>query len=264
MNVSWLRSLVAVIALSICLNAVASDSTKVDKKPLQADADNAGLRLPKGFGAIVVIPDAGRARHIAVAPNGDIYVKLERLKEGKGILVLHEDGNGKATVVHSFGDYGGTGIAIKNGYLYASSNEDVFRYKLDANNKVIDANHPEKIISGLWNRRQHESKSITLDNAGNIYVNIGAPSNSCQMQDRAVASMGIDPCPILDSAAAIWQFKADKLNQSYADGVRYCTGIRNIVGLDWNTDVNELYAMMHGRDDLYRMFPTFYDTVQGA
>ena len=264
MNASWLRSLVAMIVIFISLNAIASDSTRIEKKPLQADADNAGLKLPKGFGAIVVIPDAGRARHIAVSPSGEIYVKLERLKDGKGILVLHEEGNGKATVVQSFGNYGGTGIAVKNGYLYASSNDDVFRYKLDANNRVIDADHPEKIITGLWNRRQHESKSIALDNAGNIYVNIGAPSNSCQMQDRAIASMGIDPCPILDSAAAIWQFKADKLNQSYADGVRYCTGIRNIVGLDWNNDVNQLYAMMHGRDDLGRMFPKYYDSVQSA
>jgi glucose/arabinose dehydrogenase len=264
MNASWLRSLASIVILSLSLNTLASDSTRVERKPLQADADNAGLKLQKGFGAIVVTADAAHARHIAVSPSGEIYVKLERLKDGKGILVLHEDADGKATIVQSFGNYGGTGIAIKNGYLYASSNDEVFRYKLDANNRVIDADHPEKIITGLWNRRQHESKSITLDNAGNIYVNIGAPSNSCQMQDRAVASMGIDPCPILDSAAAIWQFKADKLNQSYAEGVRYCTGIRNIVGLDWNNDVNELYAMMHGRDDLNRMFPKYYDSVQGA
>jgi hypothetical protein len=29
-------------------------------------------------------------------------------------------------------NYNGTGIAIKNGYLYASSDDDVYRYKLDA------------------------------------------------------------------------------------------------------------------------------------
>ena len=42
----------------------------------------------------------------------------------------------------------------------------------------------------------------------------------------------------------IWQFKVNrKLNQSYAEGVRYATGLRNVVGLDWNGQVNELYAM---------------------
>ena len=264
MKAFWLRSLVIFIMVCFTVNAMASDTTKVTASPLRADADNAGLKLQKGFGAIVVVPGVGRPRHIAVSSTGEIYVKLERLKNGTGIAVLKEDASGKAKVIDSFGNYGGTGIAIKNGYLYASSNNDVFRYKLDAKNRVIDTAHPEKIITGLINRRQHESKSIALDNAGNIYVNIGAPSNSCQIQDRAVGSLGIDPCPILDSCAAIWQFKADKLNQSYPEGVRYCTGIRNIVGLDWNNDVNELYAMMHGRDDLSRMFPKYFDSAQSA
>ena len=109
-----------------------------------------------------------------------------------------------------FGSYGGTGISVKDGYLYASSDEDVFRYKLDAKGEVTNPTQPEKIITGLINRRQHESKSITLDNAGNIYVNIGAYSNSCQVKDRQKGSMGQPNCPILDSAGGIWQFRADK------------------------------------------------------
>ena len=38
----------------------------------------------------------------------------------------------------------GTGIVIKNGYLYASSDDDVYRYKLNAANEVADADHPER------------------------------------------------------------------------------------------------------------------------
>jgi len=252
------------VALCISIGVFASDTTKVVKQPLQPDADNAGLTLPNGFGAIVMIDSVGRNRHIAVNPNGDIYIKLERLRNGKGIVVLREDANGKAKELTGFGNYGGTGIAFKNGYLYASSDNDVYRYKLNDRNEVIDGEKPERIITGLINRRQHESKSITLDNAGNIYVNIGAYSNSCQIQDRANGSMGKDPCPILDSAGGIWQFKVDKLDQSYAEGTRYCTGTRNIVGLDWNNDVNQLYAMQHGRDDLYRMFPKYFDSADNA
>ena len=48
-------------------------------------------------------------------------------------------------------------------------------------------------------------KAITLDYDGNLYVNIGAYSNSCQVQDRTKGSPGIKPCPVLDSAAGIWQ-----------------------------------------------------------
>ncbi|HTL06673.1 MAG TPA: PQQ-dependent sugar dehydrogenase, partial [Chitinophagaceae bacterium] len=73
-----------------------------------------------------------------------------------------------------------------------------------------------------------------------------------------------DPCPILDSAGGIWQFKADQLNQSYATGVRYATGLRNVVGLDWNNEVNDLYVMQHGRDMLFQFYPEMFDQKAGA
>ena len=75
--------------------------------------------------------DLGAARHIAVASNGDIFVKLEKLKDGKGIYLLHDaNKDGRAEQMTGFGNYNGTGIYLKDGYLYASSNEEVYRYKL--------------------------------------------------------------------------------------------------------------------------------------
>jgi glucose/arabinose dehydrogenase len=119
-------------------------------------------------------------------------------------------------------------------------------------------------VTGLVNKRQHESKSITLDNKGNIYVNIGAPSNVCQEKDRTQGSPGRMPCPILDSAGGIWQFRADKTDQSYGEGVRYATGLRNVVGLDWNNEVNDLYVMQHGRDMLFQFYPSLFTQKEGA
>lgn len=228
------------------------------------DANNAGLKLPQGFGAEVTAEVNASARHIVVTPNGIIYVKLARPKDGKGILVLQQDAAGKATLKSGFGNYGGTGIYLKNGYLYASSNQEVFRYKLNAQNEVIDPNAPEKIITGLKMGREHETKSLVLDNDNNIYVNVGAYSNSCQQVDRQLHSMGIKGCPILDSAGGIWQFKADKPNQTYKDGVRYTTGLRNVVGLDWNTQLNQVFVMQHGRDQLHDIFPEMYTTKESS
>ncbi len=224
-------------------------------------ADNE-LTLPQGFKAETVVESLGRNRHIVVNSNGDIYVKLEKLKDGKGIVVLRSD-KGKYDLIKSFGNYTGTGIAIKKGYLYATSDNEVFRYKM-LNNEVADPDHPEKIVTGLVSGNQHSSKSIALDNAGNIYVTIGAPSNACQEQDRTPGSRGKDPCPILEKAGGIWQFKVDQLNQSYEQGIRYCTGIRNIVGLDWNTKENQLYAMQHGRDQLSQIDSKDYNNEQNA
>jgi len=224
---------------------------------------NAGLKLPEGFSATVVAENVGKARHLAVTPQGDIYVRLARPVNGKGTVILHE-ANGKAVMKSGFGNYGGTGIAIKDGYLYASSNQEVYRYKLDASNKPVNPEAPEKIITGLVDRGQHETKSLTLDNEGNIYVNIGAYSNSCQEQDRGKGSLGRKPCPVLEDAGGIWMFKTDKLNQSYAEGVRYATGLRNVVGLDWNQQLNQLFVMQHGRDQLHDIFPDLFTVKQSA
>ncbi|MGD8360351.1 MAG: hypothetical protein PVJ04_02885, partial [Gemmatimonadota bacterium] len=40
------------------------------------DPGNGGLTLPDGFCASVVVDSLGPARHLAVAPNGDIFVAL--------------------------------------------------------------------------------------------------------------------------------------------------------------------------------------------
>lgn len=253
-----------IICISVQLFAT-NDTTNVATRISVVAADNAGLTMPSGFTASVVAENMGRARHIVATAQGGLYVKLERLKDGKGIFYLKDtNGDGTMETVKSFGNYYGTGIAIKNGYLYASSDQDVYRYKLDANGEVIDAENPQRIVKGLWDKRQHASKSLALDDAGNIYVNIGAPSNSCQEVDRTKGSKGMTPCPILDSAGGIWQFKVDVTDQGYHNGVRYATGLRNVVGLDWNQQENKLYVTMHGRDMLYTLYPEMYDSTASA
>ena len=242
----------------------ASDTAIVVSKGVLLPPDNAGLKLPMGFSALAIIDSLGKARHIVATAQGAIYVKLDKLVNGKGIFRLKDtNGDGKIDDLKSFGDYRGTGITIKNDYLYASSNDEVFRYRLDKNGEVINPDSPEKIIKGLINGRQHNTKSIVLDDKGNIYVNIGSPENSCQLIDRGKESPGKDPCPILDSAGGIWQFRADKLNQTYGDGLRYATGLRNVMGLDWNYQVNELFVTQHGRDQL-DMFPQYFTAEQNA
>jgi glucose/arabinose dehydrogenase len=222
------------------------------------EAGNAGLTLPGGFKAVAIAENLGSARHLVVTPGGDIYVHLAGLKNGKGIVVLHDHGD-KADVKTSFGAFGGTGIRIKNGYLYASSDRDIFRYKLNSNDEVIDPEHPEKIISNLVSKRMHQAKAFALDNQGYLYVNIGAYSNICSEYDPEKKG-----CPVLDSAAGIWRFKADRLNQTQQDGIRYATGLRNVVGLDWNQQDNQLFVMQHGRDALNNLFPNLYTVQQSA
>ena len=69
---------------------------------------------------------------------------------------------------------------------------------------------------------------------------------------------------MLDSAGGIWQFKADKLNQTYKDGTRYATGIRNVVGLDWNDASMNFMPCSMDVMDCSRCFPKLYNAEQGA
>lgn len=253
--------LLSVMAIGGGVSLVALKSDP-HKNPVSPATANAGLTIPAGFSASAIAENLGGTRHITITPQGNIYVKVQGAKDGKGILYLTQSG-GKATVKTTFGN-AGTGVGIKNGYLYASTDEQVYRYKLNAQDEVIDPNKPELVVTGLLSRHEHEAKAITLDNAGHLYVNIGAYSNSCQEKDRQKGSPGQKGCPILDSAGGIWQFSATKLNQHYGNGIRYATGLRNVVGLDWNKQLNQLFVMQHGRDQLHDLFPQYFDTKQSA
>ena len=220
------------------------------------------LQLPPGFTATVIAEGMGAPRHIAITRQGGVYLKLARLKDGKGIIYLRPDKNGKFIQQAAFGDYPGTGICIKGNFLYASSNEDVFRYPLDKNGEVLHADNPDKIITGLVNRKIDNSKSIVADNNNHIYVNAGSYINSCLLDPQSKKAP--NPCPLLDSVGGIWQFSANKLNQQYKDAVHYATGLKNVVGLDWNAATNSLFVMHHGRGDLDGLYPQLYTREQGS
>ena len=89
---------------------------------LQGDPGNGGIKLPSGFEAIVVADSVGYARHLAIRDNGDIYLRLRTLKNEGGLVALRDTtGDGKADIIRYFGDNKGTGIEIRNGYLYYST-----------------------------------------------------------------------------------------------------------------------------------------------
>ena len=257
----WLLSILIIACQS---KAFGNDTSIIHLNRQRPGMENAGLILPAGFSANAIADSLGRARHIVVNRQGTMFVKLSKLVEGKGILQIKDrNGDGRIDEIKKFGNYIGTGITIKDNYLYASSNDEVFRYELNNDGDVKNPESPIRIVMGLINGRQHNTKSIVLDDKGNIYVNIGSPSNSCQEVDRGKGSKGKDPCPILDSAGGIWQFRADKPDQTYKDGVRYATGLRNVMGLDWNYQVNELFVVQHGRDQL-DMFPEYFTAKENA
>ena len=263
---AWRKFSTVLLAASLIAYVSCGEERKKEaqKEALAFSADNAGIEVPDGFHVLEVADSLGQPRHIAVNRQGGIYVKLREVVDGNGILFLEDtDGDGLADSQSGFGDYGGTGIYLDSNYLYASSDEAIYRYPLDAG-RVSGSAQPDTLVSGLIARRSHATKSFALDGQGNLYVNIGAYSNACQEEDRTLGSPGMMPCPILDSAGGIWQFKTDKFHQTYGDGVHYATGLRNVVGLDWNAADNALYVTQHGRDQLNTLYPELFDQEASA
>jgi glucose/arabinose dehydrogenase len=218
-----------------------------------------GLKLPAGFTAAVVQEGLGAGRHLAVSDQGDLY-----LASRNGLVAMRDsNGDGKVDQTVPFGDVKGTGLQIHGAWLYASDNVAVYRYALKKG-ELAPTGARETVVSGFPMERQHADKTFTLDAKGTLYVNVGAPSNSCQEQDRQPGSLGRTPCPILEKYGGVWVFDGNKLDQTPAHGRRFATGMRNAVAIEWNAGQNALYSVIHGRDSLDTLFPALYTAEDNA
>jgi len=230
-----------------------------NSKP-KLEQEIAPLKLNSGFSATIVADSLGAARHLTINKKGDIYVKLAHLKDGKGIYCLSDtDGDGLFDKTIAFGDYPGTGVLVNGDYLYTSSNTEVYRYKLDKNQQVIDTLHPEVIVKGLVARAVDGAKPLVIDSQQNLYVAVSSYSDACANETKDGKS-----CPLLDSVAGIWQFNAAKQNQTYADAIHYATGLKGVVGFAWNDVSNSLYALQHGRGAFHEKYPQYFDAEYSA
>src|SRR5215212_9880912 len=148
------RILIGALALAACAknegartdtSAGASTGARAGAQAQPCTGDNAGLTLATGFCATIFADSVGHARHIAVAPNGDVYVNTwsgdyysgAALPAGGFLVALRDTTrDGKADVVSRFGTTkagggsGGTGIALFRNALYAEEGSRIVRYPL--------------------------------------------------------------------------------------------------------------------------------------
>jgi glucose/arabinose dehydrogenase len=238
--------------------------------------DSGGLTLPSGFCATVFADALGHTRHLAVAPNGTIYVNTwsgayfnnEALPPG-GMLVALKDtkGSGKADAIvrfgpgHAEGNAGGTGIAIFRNYLYAETNDRIVRYALPRDG-IAPAGQPETIVSGLPLSGGHPMHPFAIDPNGRLFVDLGSITNACQRHNRVPDAPGEDSCAELETRAGIWRYDANRQDQRFSAKERFSTGLRNGEGISFDS-AGRIFATQHGRDELFENWRRYYTPEQG-
>jgi glucose/arabinose dehydrogenase len=270
-------ALIIIIAILLLVFLIPAHSQDTQGARGKCTPDNGGITLSPGFCATVFADKIGHARHMAVGPDGTVYVNTwsgryygyDKVPPG-GFLVALQDtkGSGHADKVERFGgtlksgSAGGTGIALYNGALYAEVNDRIERYSLHPGS-AVPTGPPEVIVSGLPLSGDHPMHPFQIDAQGKLYVDLGSATNSCQKRNRMLNSPGIDPCTELETRGGTWVYDANKTGQHFSPAERFVTGLRNGEGFAFDK-AGRLFATMHGRDQLGQNWPKLFSIEQSA
>jgi glucose/arabinose dehydrogenase len=269
-------SVFAAILLAMAGTPAFAQSAAKAPQATDCTGDNGGITLSPGFCATVFADNLGHTRHMVVAPNGVVYANSWRGRyyhndkppAGGFLLALKDSkGDGHADIVQRFGGTpadgaaGGTGIALYKGAVYAEVNDRVVRYALPADS-IVPKGKPEVIVSGMPLTGDHPMHPFVIDPKGNLYVDLGSATNSCQAENRMPKSAGIKPCTELETRGGIWRYDANKTGQHFSPKERFATGLRNGEGMAWDS-AGRMYSTQHGRDQLSQNWPELYKTEQG-
>ena len=177
------RSVLAIGLYGLTLAALPAAAQKPPCSP-----GNGGLTLPRDFCAVEVLTARDSmigVRHLAVAPNGDVFA-ARRGRNG-GIVVLRDTtGDGKADIIAKFYQGpGGSGIALGPDAVYYSTNDMVLHFSWKPGS-LAPLGPPDTIALGLPTGG-HDQKGLALGRDGALFVSFGSLTNSCQRapdQDR--------------------------------------------------------------------------------
>lgn len=258
---TWVRSSGGLLTTLFAIACTGADAESGDSAtPSRAaaaearacDPDDVSIALPDGFCATVFADEVEGARHMAVRDDGVVFVARRNQRGGErgGVAALRDTtGDGRADEHAVFGENGGTGMdLVDDTLLYFGTDDAVLRYHVPRGS-LSPAGAPDTVVADLPTGSSHSAKSMVVHD-GVLYVNHGSPSNSCQEQDRQPRSPGQNPCPELERRAGIWRFDASASDQTFEDGERFATGMRNMVAIDVRPGDGQLFGVQHGRDQL--------------
>jgi len=181
------------------------------------------LRFPPGY-KIEQVAQVDNARQMARAPDGTLFVGSRRA--GK-VYRLQPDERGHYNVeTLAQGLAMPSGLTFHDGQLYVAALE-----------RILRLDQPLQATPGRWHtlsdqlpdKQHHGWKYLKVGPDNQLYLNIGAPCNSCLSEDHRFATLARLP------------LTGGKLEV-------IAEGVRNSVGFDWHPQDNALWFTDNGRD----------------
>ena len=186
------------------------------------------IKLPPGFSISVYADNVPGARSMALAPDGTVFVGTRA--DDKVYAIID-----RQVVIVARGLRAPNGVAFQKGALYVADRDRVLRY-----DRILDfVKQPagtQQVIRPTIIREQlpsdafHGWRYLAFGPDGRLYLQVGAPCNSCERPDPY---------------ATIMRMKPDG-----SDLEIFARGVRNAVGLTWHPDTKELWFTDNGRDNL--------------
>jgi glucose/arabinose dehydrogenase len=198
-------------------------------KPAQRQFDDSlvrNLRVPDGFTVQAFATGLGKARMMAVGPDGTAYVT--RPEAGDVVALVDRDGDGRSDppkpVVTGLKEV--HGIAIHQGRMYLATIKELYSADLNPDGSV---GKPRQLTAGLPDGGQHANRTLLVGPDGMLYVSVGSTCNACD-----------EPNPL---HATILRAKTD------GSGMQtFAHGLRNTIGFGWHPETKQMWGMDHGSD----------------
>jgi len=184
------------------------------------------LKVPDGWTVSVAASGLGKPRMMYVTTGGDLYIT--RRDAGDVLLLKDKNGDNKfddiITVASEF--KGVHGITMKDGWLYLCNNNELRRYKTNADGTL---GTKEMLFKDMPSAGQHPNRTMDFGPDGKLYISVGTLCNDCKESDKEAATLlQVDPLT--------WKRSI------------YASGLRNMIGFDWHPQTKELYGIDNGGD----------------
>ncbi len=205
-----------------------------------------GLSVPRGFGVQLLAQGLFVPRRLTFAPNPtasryDVFVSESKANRVSVLRVQNGRVTSKSVFTRSVRQP--YGLAFWNNWLYVGNTDSVVRfpYRGGALKAAGAAQKIADLTAGGYN--QHWTRNLLFDRSGRkLFVTVGSSCNVCEESDPQRAAIS-------------------EMNPDGSARRVFASGLRNPIGLAWQPNTNDLWAVVNERDNLGDNVPPDYLTL---